>query len=517
MDQRPMAALIAEPHFQIAGTEDVVTDESSPLGTWGSIEAILREHPVDVPGDESWISVVGMWLYCLPNFLVGLLAVRMPRLFVGLSIGRCCSVRQSMTSGRPLRLAVVWWWYLISCVLHLITTGSRMGVFQQMRHVFGLSEHWWFAGGLWCSSYERCAAITRSHQKRERAFGCLNAVTPEIFPPGLIIFLSAGSPGSEWAEIRTAMHRLFFDSHSESYRSRMARLPELVAKDWPNPGLEDLGTKSQGLVQRLVCKSVFFCMFGVWLENGDASVLRGWRTLASQFVLPRLVQRFMFNHSVRKVKRLRAESVGIIERYGLQDVFTRMNEALPSEYRRSTTVRLCDEIMFVAGFAGIGGTCACIESTGAFLNVRCPQECAPGAIDFGVYQTSADMVTAYKAAPVAYIKETCRLDPPVTSATQVLAESTEESIDGKRLTFPAGNLNSYCLFMANRDPNMFPDPAVFDPTRSNLWKALTWNGAFRGQPEDAVDFPRICPGRDMSLAIAQVIIDRAVGTFTDLE
>ena len=36
--------------------------------------------------------------------------------------------------------------------------------------------------------------------------------------------------------------------------------------------------------------------------------------------LPRLVHRFLFNFGIRKVKNLRVQSVGVIEKYGLLDL-----------------------------------------------------------------------------------------------------------------------------------------------------------------------------------------------------
>ena len=55
------------------------------------------------------------------------------------------------------------------------------------------------------------------------------------------------------------------------------------------------------------------------------------------------------------------------------------------------------------------------------------------------------MVAAYRADPEAYIKETCRLDGPVTSATTALREEQVVDLAGSELRCPAGMLSQYAL------------------------------------------------------------------------
>ena len=63
--------------------------------------------------------------------------------------------------------------------------------------------------------------------------------------------------------------------------------------------------------------------------------------------------------------------------------------------------------------------------------------------------------------------------------------------------------------VANRDPEVFPEPGVFNPCRENLNYALTWNGgAF--QVDDEKLYPRICPGRYLALDVAKCVIDHFV-------
>ena len=110
----------------------------------------------------------------------------------------------------------------------------------------------------------------------------------------------------------------------------------------------------------------------------------------------------------------------------------------------------------------------------------------------------------FKSNPTAFIKESVRVDAPVTSATCVFKEDTE--IDGinmsgcgkpGKLCVKAGTMHQYVLSMANRDPAVFDNPNTFDPARPNLDKMLGWNGAL----DDPSKYPRICPGQELSVAV----------------
>ena len=115
----------------------------------------------------------------------------------------------------------------------------------------------------------------------------------------------------------------------------------------------------------------------------------------------------------------------------------------------------------------------------------------------------------FKSNPTAFIKESVRIDAPVTSATCVFKEDTE--IDGinmsccgkpGKLCVKAGTMHQYVLSMANRDPAVFDNPNTFDPARPNLDKMLGWNGAL----DDPSKYPRICPGQELSVAVIQTVI-----------
>jgi len=371
----------------------------------------------------------------------------------------------------------------------------------------GSGKYFWHIGGVWCPSYEDCDAILRSQQQRTAAFGCVEACVPDLFATNILIFLSNdGSPDSEWAAIKQAVHKAFpLSQTNKDYKDRLEKLNSYLQEEWATPSLKDFSNTD--FVEKMVCKSVFWMMFGVWIKDEEAKTLTGWRTNAPFFILPRLMQRFLFNTGINKVKKLREDTIKIIEDNSLQYVFTKMNESLPVRYRREETVKLADEIMYVIGFAGMGGTSACVESVGAFLQNKKPK--GSYDINFGTYKTPAEMVAAYTKDPYQYIREVCRLDPPVTSATQVLKEASNAEINGRDYSLPAGTLNQYVLSIGNRDEQIFPEPSTFDPTRANVTKALTWNGAFGEQGDDKA-YPRLCPGRYMALDVCKALVTWAL-------
>ncbi|CAJ1378991.1 unnamed protein product [Effrenium voratum] len=111
-------------------------------------------------------------------------------------------------------------------------------------------------------------------------------------------------------------------------------------------------------------------VFGVWLDQEDAEVMAKWRDCALYFVLPRLVHRPLFNLGICKVKQLRADTVALIEKHKLESFIIDINNKLPEKYRRTPTVKLADETLFVVGFAGVGGTSAACD--GHFPAVQDP-------------------------------------------------------------------------------------------------------------------------------------------------
>jgi len=486
--------------------------DSAPLlpESWGSIDEVLAGPLTDIVSDNTWFAVIVCWLTLPLGLLLGIIGGVCECFTRVLAWSGCLSAYKSVINGRPWYFSFSWWSYMFSLIVALAKSkGCRLRLFMWENGAFGGKEHWWHGEGVWCKSWALCDEIMRSVQSRTTAFGCQMAPCPDVFPPGILIFLPCGGQDSEWWSIRNLLHSYFLNMGLPEYNARIADLGAKLQENWPDVKLVDMDAPA--LVQQMVSKCIFYCVLGTWVTDDEAKTLTGWRSLAPLFVFPRIGQRLLFNLGVKKIKKLRKDTVAIVEKYDLQEIFIRMNSELPPQYQRTPAVKLCDEIMYVFGFAGIGGTSACTETVSAFLQLKLPKECAKETIDFSNYESTAAMVERYKADPEAYIKESGRVNPPVTSATSVLTEDTTVEMVGEEVTLPKGMLRQYTLSMANRDAGVFEQPDVFNPQRPNLSKAFTWNGAFGMTNEE--DYLRICPGRNLSVSVCKAIIDRALVSF----
>jgi cytochrome P450 len=471
------------------------------------MQEILAESAEIVHGADSWLSVIAFWGAAPLSLSIAF----MTAVCKGLRVRTGFGALRSVENNRKLYSAPIWWISLVGSLFKLIFMfGSRLGLFSSDWKAFGGGRFWIFGEAIWCGSYKDCEEITRSEQYRKAAFAGSEAPTPEIFPSirSLIFLSNDSSKDSEWAVLRGVFHKHFLNLEAPEYQRRTNSLKDRLMDDWAMPAVSDLNDKS--FVQRIVSKCIFYVFFGVWLDESDAKILCAWRSLAPIFVFPRLGQRILLNLGVCRVRKLREDTVGIIEKYGLTDIFMQMNDSLPEKYRRQSAAELCDVIMFDVGFAGIGGTSACVETVGQFLHLKVPAELPRDMIDFGNFHSSEQMITACERNPMAYIKEACRLNPPVTSATHALKEAGTIDLSGRTFSLPRGTLNAYCIGFANRDETVFEQPQLFNPERHNLDKALTWNGVMSSAGNDEQIYPRLCPGRFLSQEIALSIVRHAL-------
>ena len=122
----------------------------------------------------------------------------------------------------------------------------------------------------------------------------------------------------------------------------------------------------------------------------------------------------------------------------------------------------------------------------------------------------------YRNNKIAFIKESVRyigLNPGVTS--YVLPKDIKLKVANKQRTFYKGTNVLIQIGHCNRDIDIFGGDDktfeyadTFDPTRENLDKILSWNGLeehVTAQNEKAA--PRHCPGHDMALFVAILILD----------
>jgi len=468
---------------------------------WGSIFEQVTAPPDNVFPDETWLAILGMWLFLPINLLGAVMGTVSDAIFVAFSV----RAKDSMDTGRGWQDVYHWWRMQFTYMMRFLATrASRFEFFAQSLQAFESSEYYWMNEGVWATSYARVDQIARSAQDRRRAFGAFTAATPELFPSNIVLFMPNTPGDSEWGVIREVLHRFFLDPKGPTYQQRVKMLPAKVGQHWEGPPGKGRLMDNSDAIAKAVARSVFFVAFGVWVDEDEADTLTKWWSYAAFWILPRGIHRFAFNAAQTQVQVLREETVAIVRKYGLEDKFFKANESLPANWRRPTAVQLADELLFALCFAGIGGTSNGVIAVGKFMHGEVNGVPAESVR----FETKADdMVALYRADPEAYIKETLRLDMPVTSATSVVKEDFEVPNLG---TVRKGTYEQYVLTLANRDPAVFKDPTLFNPKRPELGKALTWNG--RAFTKDEKLYPRICPGRNLAMSIMRAVIETALDT-----
>ena len=89
---------------------------------------------------------------------------------------------------------------------------------------------------------------------------------------------------------------------------------------------------------------------------------------------------------------------------------------------------------------------------------------------------------------------------------RIAEESMQVTYQGKEITLPKGVLCAASLGLASHDPDVFPDPKVFNPKRENLKAAMINFNHVGYEPTGAGT--RQCPGRNISIKFASnVLID----------
>lgn len=275
---------------------------------WGSLAAIMAQPLVGINLPENkpvrwpYLSVLPL---ALPMVVVPVVAAAFSADIFTL-VTRYAAAYQFAAYPHGAGALASWRIALLFATLLAVKGGARVAAYtyelESFQAAAGEKLRYWFHGnGLWTASHEELDAMMRSPQERGVARAGFFLLAPDVFAQKLLIFLSNPStPDSEWAAIRAQAHKLLF----VPARARSAEIERRVRADWracgnnAPPSVADL--KDAQLVNRLVVKSVFFAMFGKWLDDEDAAVMAGWRDLAGVFVMPRVVQRLLLNSGERR-------------------------------------------------------------------------------------------------------------------------------------------------------------------------------------------------------------------------
>ena len=462
---------------------------------WGSEDAYFAKPPASVPGDAQWVSILFFYVLLPLNIVMALIATFVDPLFRWIS----SVAKYSALNGRPLILAWAWWWYQVAAALRLLLRSgkSRFTFFEASRALFGGEDWWWHGEGAWNCPYASVRETMASDQTRAPAFGAVSTCVPELFPADMLLFLD----GQKWKTVRGLIESQL--TTEENWGPRVDKLPELLARLAPSPCT--LKTLDKPTCDKMVATAVWYLVFGAELSEEQATTVGQWGAsgLAGYFIFPRMIHRIAFNRLLARVTSLRKDTLAVFTALGLQERAVELNSML-GPHARPSALAFADELMYAVNFAGVGGTQHGCWGTLSFLQRR-TIDVPPASVTF----PHESMVALYRARPDAFIKECVRLDAPVTSATCVFATPTSVDFNNsccaaapRGHSLPEGTLHQYVLSIANRDESKFPSPSTFDPTRANLDDMLGWNGQLSAPAE----YPRICPGRDMSIAIIRAVV-----------
>ena len=111
-----------------------------------------------------------------------------------------------------------------------------------------------------------------------------------------------------------------------------------------------------------------------------------------------------------------------------------------------------------------------------------------------------DRVRADRTLVRGAIEEALRWEPPITTVVRLAARDSE--LGG--IAIPAGTNVSVSVAAANRDPNRYPDPDRFDPTRRNI-AHLTFGGG-----------PHLCLGMHLARMETTVALNALLDRLPDL-
>jgi Lipoxygenase len=331
--------------------------------------------------------------------------------------------------------------------------------------------------------------ISSDSQRRGRYLGAQPVAGP-CFGDDALIFMSSGEEHTRMRNF--IVHAVAAFDVSTASREERERLDCVDDGD----GDEELTVNERA--KRCLMATLFRRLFGVAASAADVDLMRRYTVYGAACVLGDKLDSLLLGAPSRMVGQLRAQMLDVARRSPLA---ARVLEASAREGYdgEAMLTQVVDGFLF----AGLFGT----------------THLATSALD-RLHSDPQAMVPLYERNATAFLIETARLDPPVTSVTGVtdaprtVRVAAAGIVGGLDVHFDEGTTVQLIISRANRDPAAFgADAHQFNPQRATLDRTLSWNGVH----VDVVGAraPRGCPGYTLAIDVVRLVVDRFRPAATD--
>lgn len=356
-----------------------------------------------------------------------------------------------------------------------------------------------FSGGVAMHSYRDVAAvIANATQPRGQYLGAM-PVPDRCMGRSTLIFQGTGPSHKRGRDLLIqTLDGLSKKKDAQGFRTPLVSEPGTVG---------DPALANDEVIKRSIVRNLWSRLFKTTPDAEFESVLFSYYVWGGTCVLGDKFHALTFNYFLNRVEDIRKR---VFAAANVTDVGRRVRrEAKKQRYAAQETDDMLMQVVDGFLFAGLLGTGHLVTHTLNFIRAN-PDERLP----------------LWHENPEAFLLESARVDPPVTSVTALLPDDITLDVgSGSRGTgciqafFERNTTAQLVISEANVDPFVFggPDASVtrareFDPRRdrSELNKILSWNGVHSGVIDGSA--PRGCLGYHVSFDVALKVVNRFLPT-----
>ena len=331
-----------------------------------------------------------------------------------------------------LCMPLLWFCGIIDMLL-LVSYKERKPYFSAMRRICGNPFPYGY-GLMYCDYYNVSNEINSKQILKAARIGTIPVVIPDCFGPKTLIFLN----GEEHNKYRELYKKL---------------IPTKFDKEYPQKWFEDFYNSigSDFDLIKLIIRIIFFRVLEIDnLSDTDIEEISKYEKNRLTILFPQWLHNLTCRIFSRKISTVRKNIVNIVKKsqFGIK-----LKNIL------QTNLDL-DENEFLYGFidillfAGVIGTKHLVKES--LLNLK-------------KYSIKNNNIHNF-------IRETARLNPPVTSINSVNAIGFGEFVMNSNITIPRNMILGWCISEANTDYLQYKNPLTFNLERDTSG-ILSWNGS----------------------------------------